>query len=372
MSKKKIVEFIGRIQDGGAETLVKDYALLLDKELFEVTVLCLDYNPKSNVYKTLEKNKVKIVSLYDPFPLLCRALARILGPKFVAFLLSRSIRNLQPDVVHIHLELLNFVKLAIKEFVGVKLLFTCHNPPELLIGNHRPLEKKACRYLLDNNNLQIIALHEQMAQEINEMFNINNTAVIKNGIDFNHFVNVEESKESIRKTLNIPDNSYVIGQVGRFTYQKNPEFTLNIFKQLLEKRPDSYLLMIGRGKQEKMIRDMIRNLDIEDHVLILKNRDDIPRLLKALDVFIFPSRFEGLGIVLIEAQVVGLPCVISDNIPKQAYQSPNITCLSLEEKPEVWVDSLLNPQGNISSWGNIEEYDMNKEIKNLEALYLQD
>lgn len=372
MAKKKLIEFIGRIQDGGAETLVKDYALLLDKDLFDVTVLCLDINRNSNVYKTLVENNVKIVSMYHSFDIPDRILARIIGPRYVSNKLKKAMKKLRPDIVHAHLEMLNFIKLAVKEFEGVKLLFTCHNPPQMLIGDQRPLERDACRYLIDNNNLQIIALHEEMAKEINQMFNINNTAVIRNGIDFNRYQNVEESKESIRKSLSIPEDAYVVGQVGRFTYQKNPEFTISVFNELLKKNANSYLMLIGRGKQEKMILDEIAKYGIEDHVLVLKNRTDIPRLLKAMDVFIFPSRFEGLGIVLIEAQVAGLPCVVSEAIPFEAFQSKNITCLSLEDSKEKWVDNLLNPVGNIDSYGDINNYDMNHEIKNLKALYLQD
>ncbi len=89
-----------------------------------------------------------------------------------------------------------------------------------------------------------------------------------------------------------------------------------------------------------------------------------------MDVFILPSRFEGFGIVLIEAQLAGLPCVVSDQVPSQVYQSKAITSLSLNEDKKVWADALLDPKGNIKEFGDIEDYDMRKEIRNLEALYL--
>ena len=369
--KKKLVEFIGRIQDGGAETLVKDYALLLDKDKFDITVLCEDYRPESNNYKTLVKNNVKIISMYEKSFFINKVLARLIGKRYVSWLLRKQIKKLKPDIIHAHLELLEILYYVRDLLQDIKLLFTCHNPPELLIGDKRPKERDACRYLLDHNNLQIIALHEQMANEINEMFNINNTVAIRNAIDFNKFRNVSVSKEEIRKTLGIDKESYVIGQVGRFAYQKNPEFTVNVFKELLKKKDNANLLLIGRGKQESMLRKMIDDNHLEEKVKILVGRDDIPELLKAIDVFILRSRFEALGIVLIEAQVSGLPCVVSDNIPSEAYQSKNITRLSLDEPIDKWVDALLNPVGNIDSYGDINNYDMNKEIKRLENLYLQ-
>ena len=368
--KTKIVEFIGRIQDGGAETLVKDYALLLDKEKFDVTILCEDYRKESNNYKTLIKNNVKIVTMYEKSFFINKVLARLLGKRYVAALFKKAIRELKPDVLHTHLELLEVLYHARESIRGIKLFFTCHNPPEMLIGDQRPKERDACRYLIDHMGLRIIALHEDMAKEIDEMFGIDNTSVIRNGIDFNRFRNTEKTKEQIRKELGISNDTYVIGQVGRFAYQKNPEFTVAVFNELLKKKEDACLLLIGRGKGENDLRQQISSLSLEDKTKMLISREDIPELLKAMDVFILPSRFEGLGIVLIEAQVAGLPCVVSDNIPKEAYQSKNITRLSLSDPKEKWVEALLDPKGNIEEYGNIDDYDMNKEIRNLEKLYL--
>ena len=369
--KTKVVEFIGRIQDGGAETLVKDYALLMDKDRFDVTVLCEDYRPDSNNYKTLKKNGVKIVTMYEKSFFFNKVFARLFGKRYVAKLFEKAIKELKPDVLHAHLEVLEILYYARESLDGIKLLFTCHNPPEMLIGDGRPEERDACRYLLDHNGLQIIALHEQMAEEINEMFGIDNTQVIRNAIDIDRFRNVDRTKEEIRKELGIGKDAYVIGQIGRFAYQKNPEFTVRVFRELLKKKDDACLLLIGRGKMEAQLRNMIRELDLEDKARLLVSRDDIPELLKAMDVFILPSRFEGLGIVLIEAQASGLPCVVSKAIPQEAFQSERITRLDLNDPIDVWVDSLLEPKGNIERYGDISNYDMKKEIRRLEELYLK-
>ena len=368
--KTKVVEFIGRIQDGGAETLVKDYALMLDKEKFDVTILCEDYKKDSVNYKILKENNVKIITMYEWSFFINKVLARIFGKRYVAILFRKAIEKLKPDVLHAHLEVLEILYYARRSLDGTRLLFTCHNPPEMLIGDKRPPERDACRYLLDRNDLQIIALHEQMAKEIDEMFGIDNTRVIRNGVSFDRFRKIDRTKEDIRKDLNIPLDAYVVGQVGRFAYQKNPEFTVDVFYELLKKNENSYLLLIGRGNGEKDLRKQVSDLGIDKHVRFLISREDIPELLKAMDVFILPSRFEGLGIVLIEAQVSGLPCVVSENIPHEAYQSKDIVCLSLNDPKEKWVNALLNPIGNIDSYGDIDHYDMKKEIKNLEALYL--
>ena len=369
--KTKVIEYIGRIQDGGAETIVKDYSLNLVRDGFDVYVVCRDYVKDSYIYKTLKENNINIVSMYPEFNIPSRILARIFGVKYVSNKLRKIINDIKPDVLHAHLECLETLYYAKDCLDGIKLFFTCHNLPKMCIGSDRPKEMNACKYFVENNNMQIIALHDDMAKEINDMFNINNTVVIKNGIDFNKFRNVTKSKKEIRSSLNIPNDAYVIGQVGRFAYQKNPEFTVNVFSELLKKNSNSYLLLIGRGQEENNLKKQIKQLEIEGKVQILTNRTDIPELLKAIDVFMLPSRFEGLGIVLIEAQVSGLPCVVSDNIPNEAFQSKNITRLNLNDSYDIWVDSLLKPKGNINMFGDINEYDMNVQIKKLETYYRQ-
>ena len=372
MKKNKLVEFIGRIQDGGAETLVKDYALMLDKEKFDVTILCEDYKKESNVYKTLIKNKVKIISLYEPSFFVNKVITRLIGKRHVARLFKETLKELKPDIIHAHLELLEVLYYARESLTGIKLFFTCHNPPEKLIGDERPAERDACRYLLDHNNLHIIALHEDMAKEIEEMLDIKGVSVIRNGIDLDRFRNVVISKEEKRKELAIPSDAYVVGQVGRFTYQKNPEFTVIVFNELLKKNHNAYLLLVGRGKQESELRKQVKELNIEDKVKILVSREDIPELLKAMDVFILPSRFEGFGIVLVEAQASGLPCVVSENVPSQVYLSNRVNRLNLNDPLQKWADVLSDPKGNVIPCGNFEDYDMKKEIRNLEQVYLKD
>ena len=369
MRRIKLVEFIGRIQDGGAETLVKDYALMLDKEKFDVTILCEDYKKESNVYKTLVRNDVKIVTMYEPSFFFYILITRLFGKRHVARLFEKAIKDLEPDIIHAHLELLEVLYYARNSLEGINLFFTCHNPPEKLIGDERPEERDACRYLIDHNDLHIIALHEGMADEIKQMFKINEVSVIRNGIDLERFANVSISKKEKRKELGIPEDAYVVGQVSRFTYQKNPEFTVNIFHELLKKKENAYLILAGRGKQENELRKQVSDLRIEDKVRILVSRDDIPELLKAMDVFILPSRFEGFGIVLVEAQAAGLPCVVSESVPSQVYLSKKVNKLNLNDSTDLWVDTLLDPKGNIDTWDDIEKYDMKNEIKNLEKLY---
>lgn len=367
--KKKVVEYIARIQDGGAETLVKDYALFLDKEKFDVTVLCEDYKKDSANYKQLLENNIKMISLYEPNFFINKVIQRIIGQKHVGRLLKKELEKICPDILHVHLESLEATYYARDVLKNTKLLFTCHNVPELKIGDKRPKERDACKYLLKNNNLQIIALHEDMKNEINKMFNINSTIVIKNGIDINKFKNVSKTSKQIRKELGIAEDAYVIGHIGRFTYQKNHEFIVKVFNEAIKLNNKAFLLLIGEGKEKTTIENKLKELNTNNY-LILSRRKNIPELLKAMDVFLLPSRYEGLSVAYVEAQASGLPSVVSDTINPESFLSNNITKLSLENDIEEWANSCLNPKANISDYGNIYEYDISKEIKTLENLYL--
>lgn len=367
--KTKIVEYIGRIQDGGAETLIKDYALMLNKENYEVIVLCDFSKNNSSIYKTLQDNNVKVIELFGKHHVFFRGLVRLFGRRVTAFLLEKELKRIKPDVLHVHLESLETVYYARNCLKNVRLFYTCHNLPKTMIGEDFPNEEKAAKYLIDNYNLRMIALHDDMAKEINQRFSISNTCVIKNGIDFSKYRDINKTKEELKKEYGVPVNSYVVGSVGRLTYQKNPEFIVDVFNEILKINKNAFLIMVGSGRMKKDVIKRVNNYNIGQNVMMLSHRDDMPQIYKMMDVFLFPSRYEGLGIVLIEAQVSGVHCVISDAVPIEAHQSNQITVLSLKDSAQEWAANCLERKTNLEQYGNIAEYDMNLEIEKLKDLY---
>lgn len=145
-------------------------------------------------------------------------------------------------------------------------------------------------------------------------------------------------RKSYREALGINDE-FVIGHVGRFAYQKNHEFLIDVFKDIVKIDDHVKLLLIGVGELQETIRAKIRELEIEDKVIFTGKRDDIGGLMQAMDIFAFPSRFEGFGIVLIEAQAAGLKCLTSKEIPNEAKITDNIEFLEFDKK--LWIDSIL-------------------------------
>ena len=146
----------------------------------------------------------------------------------------------------------------------------------------------------------------------------------------------------MRVSLGLPEDALVIGHVGRFAMQKNHSFWLQVASAIAVRRDDARFLLVGDGELRPTIQDQVRRRGLEDRFVFTGVRSDIPALMQAMDVFLFPSHFEGLGIVLLEAQASGLPCVVSDSIPLAATViEDQMSRLSLELSPERWADVVL-------------------------------
>ena len=159
--------------------------------------------------------------------------------------------------------------------------------------------------------------------------------------------------------------------MGRFSLQKNHEFLIDLFYNYQLENHDSVLVLVGTGELLERIKDKVRKLGIEDKVLFLGVRKDVNKLYSAFDLFVFPSLFEGLGIVLIEAQVNGLTCLVSDNIPKITKISNKIKYLSLEDKSS-WINEIKKSRkGSHQVKYNklIDNYDIKILVKKLEKIY---
>ncbi|MDR7073372.1 glycosyltransferase family 1 protein [Fictibacillus barbaricus] len=145
----------------------------------------------------------------------------------------------------------------------------------------------------------------------------NEAFILKNGIDCNKFEFSNETRLKVRNDLGIPDDTFVVGHVGRFNKQKNHHFLIDIFAESLKENHKSILLLIGEGSLLPAIKKKVDDLHLNDCVKFLGVRDDVHHLFQAFDVFVFPSFHEGLPVTLIEAQCAGLPCLISDTITSE-------------------------------------------------------
>lgn len=367
--KKKILYLIHGMTMGGAETLVKEYCLNLDKSRYDVSILC--FYKYETPYETFLANAGIPITYIDDYSNRKRngklknlaALGRRI--RFVKEYIQRE----HPDVIHSHLTLNSYVLLA-KPDPGIKLVHTVHNEPKKLWNSKmsRRIDLYAAKRLVKKYHMQFITLHESMRVEVNALFGVTDSVVLNNGIDFRRFEKAAP-KEIVRVREGIPQDAFVVGHVGRFTPAKNHKMLIEIFEKIVQKRENSFLLMVGNGALKQEMEQMLKDRELEERSLILSNRTDIPDLLNAMDVFVFPSLYEGLGITLIEAQKMQLPCVISDTIPKDVIISNLMTALSLKEAPERWAEKIIQPRVEEVCYQRLEEWDMRFVVKKLQEIY---
>lgn len=165
--------------------------------------------------------------------------------------------------------------------------------------------------------------------------------IIKNGIVAENFWFNPKKREKIRSEEGWGDKT-IVGHVGSFSYPKNHDFLVNVFKEYLGQNPDALLVMAGKGDLMDEIKQKVDSFGIADHVRFLGSRGDVNLLYSAFDVLLFPSHYEGLPVTLVEAQAADLPCLISDSITSETDIIPSLKRMSLNQSAKEWAEVLLD------------------------------
>ena len=201
--------------------------------------------------------------------------------------------------------------------------------------------------------------------------------IIHNAIDLNKFKFNPVIRKRIRQELGISDDTKVIGHVGRFTPQKNHKFLIDFYEEVYKKNKNSVLILIGTGPLYEEIKQKVKSLNLEKNVLLLGKKVNVHDYYQAFDAFVLPSIYEGLGIVLIEAQASGLPCLTSDRVPSISKITDNIQYISLDSTISEWINQ-YNAVIGLSHDRNDEcqkiiasGFNIDKEIVKLEDCYLR-
>lgn len=172
------------------------------------------------------------------------------------------------------------------------------------------------------------------------MFGTKDVHILPNAIDIERYAFNLLIRNQTKKALGL-DDAFVIGHVGRFSAVKNHSFLTDVFAQIKRQEPNSKLLLVGAGSEMQAVQQKVKALGLGADVIFTGVRNDVANLMQAMDVFVFPSLHEGLGIVLIEAQAAGLPCVVSDTIPREAYLTDLVTAEKLSSSVEKWAEKIL-------------------------------
>lgn len=369
--KYKIAQIIIHLANGGTESLLREYVTQMDKNKFENIVICVQPSLGSASEKALAEAGIKVYFVGDQLGKGKDPVRQAINCVKTYRIIYDILEKENVYAVHTHLSTNRFAYKFIMDHRDVKYFHTVHCPVAWMFneGLKAKIENIIVKSIIKNRQIKFIALHRAMADEINKWFNVNDTEVLENGIHLDIFRNPGVTKSEIRKEIGIPENAFVLGHVGRMAPEKNHKKIFEVFKELKKRRPDAILLLVGNGRCEDEVKQLNNKMGLSDSTFILSNRTDVNRLLKAMDVFIFPSLFEGLGIALIEAEASGLKCVISDTVPKETHLVENLSALPLDESASVWCDAVLDNSIKNPAEGDINAYDIKNVMKKLEGIY---
>lgn len=258
-------------------------------------------------------------------------------PDISNYLYIKKILNNGYDILHVNISGLNAVMSlhAAKKMGLHRRIYHTHAPRETSSIKARVrslLYDTAC--VADAN--EYVACSNSAGKSV---FRNKHFAVIANAMDTSQYRFDPNARFQLRKELGA-ENKFVVGVVGRISEPKNPAFIISVFSEIVKLNPTAMMIWAGDGELKPLVLNSIKKKKIEDKVLLLGSRNDVNKLYSAMDVFLMPSKFEGLGLVFVEAQISGLPCFGSTNVPEDVDISPNMNYISLNESPTVWAQRI--------------------------------
>ncbi|HGH7181628.1 glycosyltransferase family 1 protein [Bacillus luti] len=333
MGPLRILQVVTIMNRGGLETMLMNYYRKMDHNKIQFDFI-VHRNDKGHYDDEILELGGKIYRMPQIRPGNYRVYFKKLDDFFV--------RHREYKIVHSHInENSSFVLRAAKR-AGIPYRIAHSHLSDLGIDMKLPFRLYARLLMQDNPNLYFACskkagewLFGEKASHHKEVI------VLNNAVNIEEFKYNAEIRREIRNKINVKDK-LVLGHIGRFNKQKNHNFLIEVFKAVHEKRPDSVLVMIGDGYLRKTIEKKVDNLGLTSHVKFLGVREDVSNLMQGFDLFVFPSLFEGLPVVLIEAQAAGLKCIVSNNITSETDVSGRIEFESLENTPDVWAEKILS------------------------------
>ena len=367
---KRILQVVGGMNRAGAETFLMNVYRKLDRTKFQFDFLV--YTDKKQDY---EDEIIELGGRVIHMP--CRA-----GFGMIKSIrkIKRIIREYGPYVaVHAHtLHNIAFVLLAVKGCGDVKCIAHSHSTQNVLRASYlKKLYERWSLRIIRKKSKYCLACGEEAGDYLfGERFR-REGIIIRNGVDVGKYFCAEPIAMEEKRELGISSNELIIGSIARFCFIKNHAFMIEIAKQLRQRGIAFKMLLIGQGELQQEIAEKINAEGLDSTVLLLGIREDIPQLLKTMDVFLLPSLFEGNPVTLVEAQASGLPCVISDTITEKIDMGLGlISRLSLDGDINIWVEEILQAKDKaifdskkVVRAFNSKNYDIDSVVKLLTSIY---
>ncbi|MDR0221938.1 MAG: glycosyltransferase family 1 protein [Oscillospiraceae bacterium] len=360
----RVAHIMGEIAKGGVESVVFNYYKFIDRTKVQFDFIIHDGSPYEIPDEILALGcKVYKTPPYARLPAYIRALKEIF---------ERGGYR----IVHSHMNALSaFALFAAKRAKVPVRIAHSHATAGKGRGEFiRNMLKYALRPFSRIYPTHLFACSEHAGKWLfgGKAFKQGRVTVIHNAVDPAKFAYDEEIRSRARNGLGL-NGKFVVGHVGRFMPVKNHCFLIDVFYEIRKKDKDGVLLLIGDGELRRKIEEKADKLNLREDVLFLGGRDDVNELYPAMDVLVLPSLYEGLPVVLVEAQMAGLPAVVSDRVPGEAKFSDKVEFMGLRESAEAWAEKILAKRAvsRVGAGGLPEgaKFDIREQARKLEDLY---
>lgn len=334
LENMKVLQIVGGMDIGGTETMLMNlYREVHKKVRFDF----ISYYEKEAYYdKEIEALGGKIITLESP---------KKSGQVKSVFNLYKVIRDGDYDIVHAHTLFNCGAAMIAARLAGAKIRIS-HAHTNLDIGNSfiKKYYFLIMKYLINSNSTNLLACSNSAGKYLfgDKVVSKNKYKVLPNYVDYKRFLKCDD-KNSIREELGIKHQDIIVGHIGRFVDAKNHKFLIEVLNMMIKKNKRIKALLVGVGPLRKEIEHKIKDLKLENNIYLLGIRNDTEKILNNCDLFIFPSIYEGLGLVMLEAQSCGLPCLVSEAIQPEADLSIGlIKQLNLKDGIDKWSNEALN------------------------------
>lgn len=366
----RVCQVLHGIVGSGSEQVVLNYCSRMRNIHFD---LLYQYEPNPQILERFNEVGIACIQIPD----------KVHHPLIHLWTMFRIFRKGRYDVVHSHLDwFMNSYVCFLAMLAGVKkriahhhqaYTFDCH--PGLRAGISLSFKKGLCSIL--RIPCKLFATHWLACGEAAAINGWGKNAVAKgkvtilpNAIDSERFKFSEKSRQEVRARYGIKNDDFVIGHVGRFYPQKNHDFLIDVFAEVRKQKMNAKLLLLGDGPLQDKIRQKVETLGLAKAVVFAGLQKDPAPFYSAMDIFAFPSLWEGLPLTLVEAQYSCLPCVVSENVTKEVDVSLNIEYLQMHKS--LWIKYLLETSENKIRKMKLpqsEKYDINVTVRILRNIY---
>lgn len=353
----RVAQIMGKLWAGGVEMVVFNYYRAIDKSKIQFDFY---YDADSTVEPP--QDLIDMGARFYKIPPYQKLPQYIREQK-------KHLKENQYLIVHSHLNTLSVFPLFVAWMCRVPVR-VAHNHS---VPSGKELKRDALKYFLRIFGrvfpTDYFACSEKAGRWMfgNRNYDAGKVVVIKNATDFERFRADEETIEKLKKQLGLNDK-FVIGHIGRFTFAKNHEFLLDVFKKISDIRNDAVLLLVGDGELNQTIHNSVKTKGLENRVVFAGQVSNPELYYRLANVIVVPSVFEGLSLATIESQIAGVPVVVSDAIPEEAIISNGVVRLSLQSPN--WVSTILSMANKIVVLNeNSKDYDIYYAVKKLEDWY---